>query len=111
MPERVLVVGAERFAFAGEDGQAVNGIRVHYLPEAETQDPEKRGHVPMNTWLRNGEWSLFQSLPALADLDFGVQAGKGGKPQVVIRGIQMGERVRIVAAGGNGRGPEKASGA
>lgn len=93
---KVLVVGAKRYSFTDrESNRQVEGTKVHYLDLETLKENDSAGMIPASVNLEYGEFSKFEQLPAVYELEFGFTL-KNGKPVVKVTGMEYSSQAEIV---------------
>ncbi len=88
---RCLVLGARRYSFKDDDGDRVEGAKLHYLTldaiDGEDLDSDQRGEIPFEV---SAPFTVFDQLgevPAFYDVDFRQRPGRGGRPTLQVAGV------------------------
>ncbi len=88
---RCLVLGARRYSFKSDDGDQVEGAKLHYLTldaiEGEDAGDDQRGEIPFEV---SAPFTVFDQLgevPAYYDVDFRQRPGRGGRPTLQAAGV------------------------
>lgn len=87
MQKQVMVVAAKRYSFKNDQGQMVEGTKLHYLDLEQEQDKDTAGSIPASVSLKYEEFSEIGKLPAIYDFEFGIKL-QGNKPVVKFVGMK-----------------------
>lgn len=89
------VIYANKFQFTNENtGQLVQGVSVTYLPNDPIQAENSRGKQPLKLSTKFDQWSNIEQVPGVYEMDFGMKAGKGGKPEMTLEGLKYASPVK-----------------
>ncbi len=72
-PNTVILLGAVRMEFSGDDGKAVLGVQVHYVFLLGENSARQAGSVPLKAWFDGDDtWPKYKALagqyPCFADV-------------------------------------------
>ena len=88
---RCLVLGVRRYSFKDDDGERVEGAKLHYLTldasEDEDLDVDQRGEIPFEVSAPLGLYDKLGEVPAFYDVDFRQRPGRGGRPTLQAAGV------------------------
>lgn len=84
---RCLVLGARRYSFKDDDGQLVEGAKLHYLTLDGEDEADSRGDIPLEVSAPIALFNDLQQLPGFYDIDFRQRPGRGGRPTLQVAGV------------------------
>lgn len=90
-----LVLGVKSYNFENDKGEKIEGNKVFYMTFDSVDGIN--GYAPMTV---NIEKNVFTEFPAVYKMDFGFKQGRNNKPEVVLKGAELLERVSILSESG-----------
>lgn len=83
-----IVIAVEPVDFMDDNGERIQGAKVHYLQDEPEDAPNAKGHLPLNLFLKGDPLGKFRHLPGVYELNFGQRRDKQGKPITVLRDVE-----------------------
>ncbi len=80
---------ASRYDFKAESGERLTGCKVVLLAGEEEKGADGRGLKPMTVSLPIEAFNDMVAVPGLYEFRHSIRAGRDGKPQAVISGLQF----------------------
>ncbi|MEC1746784.1 hypothetical protein [Schinkia azotoformans] len=84
-----IVLGIEPVDFADENGERIQGAKVHYLQDEPENFGQAKGFLPLNLFMRGDHVSKFTQVPGVYDMDFGQRRDRQGKPIMMLRDVSF----------------------
>lgn len=84
MEEQVIVLGASRYSFPNrENGEIIEGTKVHYITLSADKDKDKTGHAPQVANLDYDFYDTLKEIPGVYDLKMTISFS-GKKPSIKV---------------------------
>lgn len=90
-----VVLGIQPVDFPDENGQRIQGAKVHYLPDEAEYTQQAKGFLPLNLFMRGDHVAKFEQLPGVYELDFRQRRDKQGKPIMMLKDCEYIESYNV----------------
>lgn len=86
---KVMVVGLKTYNFENQQGQKIEGAKVSYISDLESNKSNEVGYLPIQASVPLNLVTSLKEIPGIYEVKYDMVPGRNNKPEVTVVGFDF----------------------